>query len=133
MRAGRFDALVTDMRMPVLIGSLVLLLAGLVLKATRLLAERLPVSLQLAAAAMAFALLVSIPLGVIAALRRNSWIDYLCTGYTVAGFAIPNFGLALILIYVFSIQLDWLPITGIGTAWPSTSACWRALTTKTDE
>ncbi len=60
--------------------------------------------------------LVSIPLGVIAALRRNSWIDYLCTGYTVLGFAIPNFGLALILIYVFSIQLDWLPITGIGIA-----------------
>ena len=65
---------------------------------------------------MIFALLVSIPLGVIAALRRNTWIDYLCTGYTVAGFAIPNFGLALILIYVFSIKLDWLPITGIGTA-----------------
>ena len=82
---------------------------------TSLLAERLPVSLQLAASAMAFALMVSIPLGVIAALRRNSWIDYLCTGYTVAGFAIPNFGLALILIYVFSIRLDWLPITGIGT------------------
>jgi len=57
---------------------------------------RLPVSLQLATAAMVFALLVSIPLGVFAALRRNSWVDYLCTGYTVAGFAIPNFGLALI-------------------------------------
>jgi peptide/nickel transport system permease protein len=91
---------------------------------TRLLAERLPVSLQLAAAAMAFALLVSIPLGVIAALRRNSWIDYLCTGYTVAGFAIPNFGLALILIYVFSIQLDWLPITGIGTAEQLSGGFW---------
>ena len=83
---------------------------------TSLLAERLPVSLQLAASAMAFALLVSVPLGVLAALRRNSWIDYLCTGYTVAGFAIPNFGLALILIWIFSIQLDWLPITGIGTS-----------------
>ena len=43
----------------------------------------------------------------IAALRRNTWIDYLCTGYTVLGFAVPNFGLALILIYVFSIKLDW--------------------------
>jgi peptide/nickel transport system permease protein len=91
---------------------------------TSLLAERLPVSLQLAASAMAFALLVSIPLGVIAALRRNSWIDYLCTGYTVAGFAIPNFGLALILIYVFSIQLDWLPITGIGTAEQVSGGLW---------
>jgi peptide/nickel transport system permease protein len=83
---------------------------------TRLLAERFPVSLQLACAGMAFALLVPIPLGVLAALRRNSWIDYLCTGYTVAGFAIPNFGLALILIWLFSIKLDWLPITGIGSS-----------------
>src|ERR1700729_647054 len=82
-------------------------------RVTSLLAERFPVSLQLAAAAMLFALFVSIPLGVIAALRRNTWIDYLATGYTVLGFAVPNFGLALILIYIFSIQLDWLPITGI--------------------
>jgi peptide/nickel transport system permease protein len=85
-------------------------------KVTTLLAERLPVSLQLATAAMVFALLVSIPLGVFAALRRNSWVDYLCTGYTVAGFAIPNFGLALILIWLFAVKLDWLPITGIGSA-----------------
>jgi peptide/nickel transport system permease protein len=42
-------------------------------------------------------------------------VDYLCTGYSIAGFAIPNFALALILIYVFSIKLDWLPITGIGS------------------
>jgi peptide/nickel transport system permease protein len=85
-------------------------------RVTSLIGERLPVSLQLAAAGMIFALLLSIPLGVIAALRRNTWIDYLCTGYTVLGFAVPNFGLALILIYVFSIKLDWLPITGIGSA-----------------
>src|SRR5215471_2656401 len=85
-------------------------------RVTSLLAERLPISLQLAAAAMLFALCVSIPLGVLAALKRNTWIDYLCTGYTVLGFAVPNFGLALILIYLFSIKLDWLPITGIGSA-----------------
>ncbi|MFC7399941.1 ABC transporter permease [Chelatococcus sp. GCM10030263] len=83
---------------------------------TDMLAERFPVSLQLACAAMAYAILVSIPLGVLAALYKNSWVDYLCTGYTVAGFAIPNFALALILIYVFSIKLGWFPITGIGTS-----------------
>ncbi len=94
---------------------------------TSLLAERFPVSLQLAAAAMAFALLVSVPLGVVAALRRNSWVDYLCTGYTVAGFAIPNFGLALILIYVFSIKLDWLPITGIGSSEAEAGGFWSYL------
>jgi peptide/nickel transport system permease protein len=80
-----------------------------------LLAERFPVSLRLAAAAMLFAIAISIPFGIIAALKRNTWIDYVCTGYTVAGFAIPNFALALILIYVFSIRLGWFPITGIGT------------------
>lgn len=80
-----------------------------------LLAERFPVSLRLAAAAMLFAIAVSIPFGIVAALKRNTWIDYVCTGYTVAGFAIPNFALALILIYVFSIKLGWFPITGIGT------------------
>lgn len=91
---------------------------------TSLLAERLPVSLQLALAAMLFALAVSIPLGVLAALRRNSWVDYLCTGYTVLGFAVPNFALALILIYVFSIQLDWLPITGIGSTEAAAGGWW---------
>ncbi len=94
-------------------------------RVTSLIAERLPISLQLAAAGMLFALLVSIPLGVIAALRRNSWIDYLCTGYTVLGFAVPNFGLALILIYVFSIQLDWLPITGIGSSEAIAGGPWK--------
>lgn len=81
-----------------------------------LLAERFPVSLRLAGAAMFYAIVLSVPLGVLAALYRNSWIDWLCTGYTVAGFAIPNFALALVLIYVFSIKLGWFPITGIGTA-----------------
>jgi peptide/nickel transport system permease protein len=94
-------------------------------RVTSLIGERLPVSLQLAAAGMIFALLLSIPLGVIAALRRNTWIDYLCTGYTVLGFAVPNFGLALILIYVFSIKLDWLPITGIGSAEAMAGGFWR--------
>lgn len=93
-------------------------------RVTGLIGERLPISLQLAAAGMIFALLVSIPLGVIAALRRNTWIDYLCTGYTVLGFAVPNFGLALILIYVFSIRLNWLPITGIGTAEAAAGGVW---------
>ncbi len=94
---------------------------------TSLLAERFPVSLQLAAAGMAFALLISIPLGVFAALRRNSWIDYLCTGYTVLGFAVPNFGLALILIWIFSIKLDWLPITGIGASEAAAGGWWSYL------
>ena len=94
-------------------------------RVTSLIGERLPISLQLASAGMIFALVVSIPLGVIAALRRNTWIDYICTGYTVLGFAVPNFGLALILIYVFSIKLDWLPVTGIGSAEAAAGGFWK--------
>jgi peptide/nickel transport system permease protein len=91
---------------------------------TTLLAERFPISLQLAAAAMIFALAISIPFGILAALKRNSWIDYLCTGYTVAGFAIPNFALAMILIYVFSVKLGWFPITGIGSSESRAGGWW---------
>ena len=91
---------------------------------TSLLAERFPISLQLATAAMLFALAISVPLGIVAAMKRNSWIDYLCTGYTVIGYSIPNFALALILIYVFSIRLDWLPITGIGSSENAAGGWW---------
>ena len=92
---------------------------------TQMLGERLWVSLQLATAAMLFALIVSIPLGIVAAIRRNTWVDYVATGYTVLGFSIPNFALALILIYVFSVTLDWLPITGIGSSTTRGSGLWQ--------
>lgn len=92
-----------------------------------LLGERLPISLVLAAVAMAIAILISIPLGIIAALKRNTWVDYLATGYTLFGFAIPNFALALILIYVFSIQLGWFPITGIGSSDAEGRGLWAAM------
>ena len=92
---------------------------------TQMLGERLWVSLQLATAAMLFALIVSIPLGIVAAIRRNTWVDYLATGYTVLGFSIPNFALALILIYFFSVTLDWLPITGIGSSTTRGGGVWQ--------
>ena len=92
---------------------------------TQMLGERLWVSLQLATAAMLFALIVSIPLGIVAAIRRNTWVDYVATGYTVLGFSIPNFALALILIYVFSVTLDWLPITGIGSSTTRGGGVWK--------
>jgi peptide/nickel transport system permease protein len=92
---------------------------------TQMLGERLWVSLQLATAAMLFALIVSIPLGIVAAIRRNTWVDYVATGYTVLGFSIPNFALALILIYFFSVTLDWLPITGIGSSTTRGGGVWQ--------
>lgn len=92
---------------------------------TQMLGERLWTSLQLATAAMLFALIVSIPLGIVAAIWRNTWVDYVATGYTVLGFSIPNFALALILIYVFSVNLDWLPITGIGSSTSRGGGMWK--------
>lgn len=93
----------------------------------QLLAERVPISLALALSAMIFAVVVSIPLGLIAALKRNSWVDYLATGYSLFGFAVPNFALAMILIYVFSIQLGWFPITGIGSSASSGAGLWGTI------
>ncbi|MGI6853502.1 ABC transporter permease [Mesorhizobium sp. 1B3] len=93
----------------------------------QLLGERLPISLALAFSALAFAMVVSIPLGLIAALKRNSWVDYLATGYTLVGFAVPNFALAMILIYVFSINLGWFPITGIGSGASTASGLWGSI------
>jgi peptide/nickel transport system permease protein len=91
------------------------------LPVTTLLKERLPVSLQLATAAMLFALILSIPLGIVAALHRGTWIDNFCNCFTVGSLALPNFALSVVLIYIFSIKLAWLPITGIGSsAWGGT-------------
>ena len=57
---------------------------------------------------------IGVPLGMLAALKRNSWLDTGITSVSVAGMAVPNFWLALILIYIFSISLGWLPSAGQG-------------------
>lgn len=57
---------------------------------------------------------IAIPLGVIAAVKRNSWIDQTIMGFAALGMGIPNFILALFLILVIGIELDWLPISGKG-------------------
>jgi peptide/nickel transport system permease protein len=77
--------------------------------------DKLPVTLTLGVLSLAFALLISIPLGVLAALRPNSWIDRLALALAVAGQALPNFFFALILVMLFSITLRWLPASGTGS------------------
>ncbi|MFB3819641.1 MAG: ABC transporter permease [Candidatus Methylomirabilales bacterium] len=91
-----------------------------------MIAQRFPISLRLAAVAMLFALLVALPAGILSAVRRNSWLDYLLTGFAIGGLAIPNFTLALLLIYAFAVKLDWFPITGIGSA-AAAPTLWGAL------
>jgi peptide/nickel transport system permease protein len=83
--------------------------------AAPLIFSKLQTTLLLGVLALAFALAVSIPLGVLAAIYRNSWIDRLCLATAVVGQALPNFFFALLLIMLFSISLRWLPVSGSGT------------------
>jgi peptide/nickel transport system permease protein len=76
--------------------------------------ERLPATLALAASALALTLVVAVPLGVVTAVRRDSWLDHLGTAATVLGQAVPGFWLGLMLIYLFAVQLRWLPTGGTG-------------------
>ncbi len=80
-----------------------------------LIASKIGTTLLLGFFAILFALGLSIPLGVIAALRPNSWIDRLALSLAVIGQALPNFFFALLLVMIFSIQLRWLPVSGSGT------------------
>lgn len=82
---------------------------------TGLVASKIGVTLILAMGSLALALLVSIPLGVLAALFPNTWIDRLALALAVAGQALPNFFFALTLVMIFSIKLRWLPVSGSET------------------
>lgn len=79
---------------------------------TELIARGLPVTLTLGAAALCLALLIGIPLGVVAALRHNGWPDHAVMTLALAGIAVPNFVVAPLLALVFGILLGWLPVGG---------------------
>jgi len=71
--------------------------------------ERLPASLELTLVGLVLAVVVAIPLGVLAATRPGSWIDHLCRGITTAGVSLPTFFTGLLLAYVFYFLLGWAP------------------------
>ena len=77
-----------------------------------MLAERIPATLELTLVALAIALLVAIPLGVLAAARRGGPLDGGAMGFALLGVAIPNFWLGPLLILVFSVWLGWTPVSG---------------------
>jgi ABC-type dipeptide/oligopeptide/nickel transport system permease component len=81
-----------------------------------LIGERLPVTLKLGGVALLLAVVVAIPLGVLAALYRDTWIDRLALLVAVVGQAMPTFWFALTLVLVFSVGLKWLPVAG-NTSW----------------
>jgi peptide/nickel transport system permease protein len=83
-----------------------------------LIGRTLPATLELAAAALGLAMLVAVPLGVLAAVFRGGWLDWLSTLLAVTGAAVPGFWLGVMLILLFSVSLGWLPSTGrAGPPW----------------
>ncbi len=78
------------------------------------LARQLPSTAELALAAFALAVLVGVPLGIVAALWRGRWLDTVSTASAVVGISMPSFWLGLLLIFAFSVRLGWFPVTGQG-------------------
>ncbi|MFQ5854071.1 MAG: ABC transporter permease [Anaerolineae bacterium] len=74
--------------------------------------QRLPVSIQLGALAILIALTIAVPIGILSALKRNSLLDIVGTGFALVGVAMPNFWLGILLIFLFALILRWLPATG---------------------
>ena len=79
---------------------------------TELIAQKLPVTLQLAGMAMAIAIVIGIPAGVIAAVKKGTWVDYVTNVLALSGLSVPNFWLGIMLILLVSVKLGWLPASG---------------------
>jgi peptide/nickel transport system permease protein len=80
--------------------------------------SRFPATLELTTVSMLLAVGVGIPLGLVAAVRRASWLDYLATGASLSTLSMPIFWVAIVAIWLFSLQLGWLPVSGrAGPVW----------------
>jgi ABC-type dipeptide/oligopeptide/nickel transport systems, permease components len=79
-----------------------------------LLAKQFPVTLELGLMAIALAIVIGIPLGIVAALKRNTWADYLANFIAMLGQVIPAYVLAVFMVILFSVNLHWLPTSGWG-------------------
>ena len=82
--------------------------------AIQLILDKLPATLELAAAAMVLAITLGIPLGLLAGLKPHSWLGRSIMAGSIVGFSLPTFWVGLVLIMVFSVQLGWLPPNGRG-------------------
>jgi peptide/nickel transport system permease protein len=92
---------------------------------TELIAQRVEPTLALALGTIVLAVLVAVPLGTLAAWRLGGWLDRLLSGFSVAGFSIPVFVIGYLLIYLFSIRLEWLPVQGYKSLMgPSGAGVW---------
>ena len=77
--------------------------------------DRMPATMELAAAAMLVAVVIAIPLGIAAAVRRGTFVDHSAMALALSGVSIPNFWLGPLLAIVFAVELGWLPVSGRGT------------------
>ncbi|ATA23308.1 peptide ABC transporter [Brenneria goodwinii] len=77
-----------------------------------LIGEKLPVTIQLAVMSMFFALIIGVPIGILAAVKQNTFIDYFANIIALSGLSIPNFWLGIMLILLVSVNLGWLPASG---------------------
>ncbi len=82
---------------------------------TRQIAERLPATAELASAAMLVAVALALPLGLIAAVWRGTWVDQSAMGLALVGISVPGFWLGPLLALIFAVELGWLPVSGRGT------------------
>ncbi len=82
------------------------------IKVAELISQRLEPTFALSALTIFFAVLIAVPLGVIAASRFGGWFDRALMGFSVLGFSVPVFVLAYLLIWLVSLQLGWLPVQG---------------------
>lgn len=74
--------------------------------------ERMGATIELACLSLLIALLISLPSGILSAVKANSFIDYLCMGFSLLGIAMPTFWVGPLLIFIFSIKLGYLPVSG---------------------
>jgi peptide/nickel transport system permease protein len=79
---------------------------------TEAIAERLPVTLSLTALALVLAIAIGVATGILAAMRVNTWVDQATMTVALAGLSLPDFWLGLVMIYLFAVQLGWLPTGG---------------------
>ncbi|MDZ7378521.1 MAG: ABC transporter permease [candidate division KSB1 bacterium] len=82
-----------------------------------MLKERLPNSFKLSAVALALAVLLAFPLGVMAAVKQGTALASLANLVAVLGQALPQFWVGIVLVQIFAIHLRWLPVAGVGSAW----------------
>ena len=87
--------------------------------------EKLPVTMQLASMAIVIALVIGIGAGIVSAVKKDSVWDYVANGFALWGISTPNFWLGIMLIFVFSVKLGWLPASGyvpLGVDWRASLA-----------